>query len=142
MKKKICLVSLTVLILTAGLFILTGCGNNEINKENTVSNESTSNPIVGEYELQEVIDSTGTTTAEQWKKTTGSDESMTINDKTVTKISSYGKHGDMTHDYTYDDKNFYDNGKIAFSYEYVDGTIRLTDLRYENIERVEVYKKK
>ena len=138
MKKKIFLSLLVVL----SLFLITGCGNNKTDKENTTNNGNASSPIVGEYKLQEVIDSTGTTTAEQWKKTTGSDESITINNKAVTKISSYGKNGDMTHDYTYDDKYFYDNGKIAFSYEYADGTLTLTDLRYENIERTEVYKRK
>ena len=138
MKKKIFLSLLVVL----SLFLITGCGNNKTEKENTTNNGNSSSPIVGEYKLQEVIDSTGTTTAEQWKKTAGSDESITIDNKTVTKISSYGNHGDMTHDYTYDDKYFYDNGKIAFSYEYADGTLTLTDLRYENIERTEVYKRK
>ena len=143
MKKKIFLISLIILILIVGLFILTGCGNNETDKENVASNESTSNPIVGEYELQEVIDDTGTITAEEWKSSRGSDETMIIDsNNTATKISSYGKNTTMTHDYTYDDKYFYDKGKIAYSYEYVDGTIRLTDLRYEDVERAEIYKKK
>ena len=143
MKKKIFLISLIILILIVGLFILTGCGNNETDKENVASNESTSNPIVGEYELQEVIDDTGTITAEEWKSSRGSDETMIIDsNNTATKISSYGNHGDMTRNYTYDDKYFYYRGNIKYSYEYLDNTIRLTDLEYKDVERVEVYKKK
>ena len=139
MKKKI----LLSLLIVVALFTITGCGKNESNKENIESSKNTSNPIVGEYELQEVIDDTGTITAKEWKESRGSDEYMTINsNNTLTKISSYGKHGDMKHDYTYDDKYFYDKGKTAYSYEYVDGTIRLTDLEYDDIERVEIYKKK
>ena len=61
---------------------------------------------------------------------------------TATKISSYGNHGDMTRNYTYDDKYFYYRGNIKYSYEYLDNTIRLTDLEYKDVERVEVYKKK
>ena len=143
MKKKIFLISLIILILIVGLFILTGCGNNETDKENIASNESTSNPIVGEYELQEVIDDTGTITAEEWKSSRGSDETMIIDsNNTATKISSYGNHGDMTRNYTYDDKYFYYRENIKYSYEYLDNTIRLTDLEYKDVERVEVYKKK
>ena len=143
MKKKIFLISLIILILIVGLFILTGCGNNETDKENVASNESTSNPIVGEYELQEVIDDTGTITAEEWKSSRGSDETMIIDsNNTATKISSYGNHGDMTRNYTYDDKYFYYRENIKYSYEYLDNTIRLTDLEYKDVERVEVYKKK
>lgn len=138
MKKKIIL----CLLVIVALFTITGCGNNKTDKENTANNGNASSPIVGEYELQEVIDDTGTITAKEWKESRGSDETMTIDSKTITKISSYGKQGNMTHDYTYDDKYFYDKGKIAFSYEYTDGTLTLTDLRYENIERTEVYKRK
>ena len=139
MKKKI----LLSLLIVVALFTITGCGKNESNKENIESSKNTSNPIVGEYELQEVIDDTGTITAKEWKESRGSDEYMTINsDNTLTKISSYGKNSDMKHNYTYDDKYFYDKGKTAYSYEYADGTIKLKDLEYDDVERVEIYKKK
>ena len=139
MKKKI----LLSLLIVVALFTITGCGKNESNKENIESGKNTSNPIVGEYELQEVIDDTGTITAKEWKESRGSYEYMTIkSNNTLTKISSYGKNSEMKHDYTYDEKYFYDKGKTAYSYEYVDGTIKLKDLEYDDVERVEIYKKK
>ena len=134
MKKKTIFVILISLVLIAGLFSLTGCGNNDTNSE--VKSQTTSKE--GLYELSELKSGDTKYTAKQWKDMTTMEYSLELkSDKTAIITMKYKKNmdGEDTKDleyYTYDDEYFYgtnNNGtterKKYFKYELKDGTLNL-----------------
>ena len=140
MKKKIVIFGLIALILVTGLFVLTGCGDN--------------NSKEGLYELVEVKDKSATFTAKELKDLTTMEYSLELkSDKTAVMTLKYKENmdgQDMTDTdyYTYDDEFFYGTnnegtteGKKYFKYELKDGKLYLSVIDNPN-EEVHTYKKK
>ena len=137
-----------IVVLGMTVLVLTGCENKE--GDGTYVADG-SKGIVGAYEFQDITDSSGTMSAEEWKTVTGQDLILTIkSDGTATRTSTYMVDGEVKIDntnFTYDDQYFYgteedgDKDVKHYSYVYADGIIKLTYLRSET-NYVETYKQK
>ena len=143
MKKSLVKLSCLCMIIFAGLFILTGCGDNKADSTNNKKNGPVS--FIGEYGFDRITDETGTITAEEWKTLTGIQISLKINnDNTCVVTYDYGNGKVESYTHKYDDKYIYDDenpDKASYSYVFNDGVLKLKDLSKE-IDTEEVYKHK
>lgn len=136
--KKIIVSILIFLMLIAGLFVFTGCGNKEEDGDYKITSGGL-NSIDGVYELYEVRVNKETFTGKKWTDMTTMDYILTMkDDNTATIVETYkenmdGKTVQNIEKYIYDDNAFYgvesDNTKEGvkyFTYEFRDGMISLT----------------
>ena len=135
MKKKVILISLIVIVLVVGVFVLISFGNNDSN-----TNKNYKNTLEGTYILTELSADNTTYTAKEWKEMTTMEYSIELkNDKTAIRTLSYKENMDVNAKetkeveyYTYDEKYLYGtnnegtlDGKKYFSYEYNNGMLKL-----------------